>query len=347
MILRWTWLLLLLLATSGARAHVTTTGLATMELRKNEVIYSLSVIATDFPDEVRGSLLAAADGDRPNAERIAAVMREAVVVRTGDRRCEPGRTRIQGSQTGETRIRLELALHCPASGAALVLRENWQPLFGEHYRTIVSLRGEAGSREYVLGEGAHEAQLELNAPASGWSGFLLLGVEHILTGFDHLLFLLALLVNQRRVWPVVRIVTAFTVAHSVTLSLAALQLIAVGGRIVEPVIAASIVWVAVENLLFAGSAWRRVLVAFVFGLVHGLGFAGALGELGLAGMPLVRALIGFNVGVELGQVACVVVFLPLFVWASRPPALARLPQAASVLVAVMGAFWFVERVFFD
>lgn len=340
-------LVLLLLAAGAARAHVMSTGLATVETRDDEVVYALTVLATDLPEDAARGLSNAADGDLANAERIAMVMREAVSLKAGTEPCRAGRTRIQGSQTGDGKVRLELAFTCPSQGGTLTLAEDWRPLFGQHYRSIVSARGPQGSREHVLGEGGREARLDLAAPAGGWTSFLRLGVAHILTGFDHLLFLLALLVNQRRAWSVVRIVTGFTVAHSVTLSLAAFQLVAIPSGIIEPAIAASIVWVALENLLFRGSEWRRALVAFLFGLVHGLGFAGALTELELGSGALVRALVGFNLGVELGQVAAVLAVLPLVIWASRPAAMARLPQAASVLVALMGAFWFVERVFFS
>jgi len=319
--------------------------LASVEAREGEVVYALTLLTDDLPEAVARGLQNAADGDRPNAERVAELLRGSVTLKAGSEICQAGRTRIQGSQTGDGKVRLELSFVCPAQGGGLTLAEDWRPLLGEHYRSIVSVRGAQGSREYVLGEGAREARLDLSAPAGGWADFLWLGVEHILTGLDHLLFLLALLVNQRRAWSVVRIVTGFTVAHSVTLSLAALKLVGVPASIVEPAIAASIVWVAVENLLVRGTEWRRALVAFLFGLVHGLGFAGALGELELGGGALLRALVGFNLGVELGQVACVLLVLPLIVLLSRPPALARLPQAASVLVALMGAFWFVERVF--
>lgn len=347
-LLRFVIAIALLLATTGhARAHVTATGLATVEIREEFVLYSLTLLLNDLPELSAHGLSAAADGDRPNAERVAALMREAVSLTAGEETCRAGRTRIQGSQTGDGKVRLELDFACPKHGAGLTLREDFRPLFGEHYRSIVSARGAQGSREYVLGEGGREARLDLAAPAGGWGDFLRLGIEHILTGFDHLLFLLALLVNQRRVWSVVRIVTAFTLAHSVTLSLATINLVALPDRIIEPAIAASIVWVALENLLFKSAEWRRAGVAFLFGLVHGLGFAGALRELELSGGALVRALVGFNLGVELGQVACVAVVLPLIAWASRPAALSRLPQAASIVVALVGAFWFVERVFFS
>ena len=111
--------------------------------------------------------------------------------------------------------------------------------------------------------------------------YLGLGVEHIIGGIDHLLFLLALLALATSLWQTVKIVTAFTVAHSITLSLAALGLVDVPSSIVEPLIAASIVWVAVENLVAPAGAARRWLIAGAFGLIHGLGFASALVELGL------------------------------------------------------------------
>ena len=133
-----------------------------------------------------------------------------------------------------------------------------------------------------------------------------------------------------------KIVTAFTVAHSITLSLAALGLVDVPSSIVEPLIAASIVWVAVENLVAPAGAGRRWLIAGVFGLIHGLGFASALVELDLAARRLVRALVGFNIGVELGQLAFVAVVMPPLVWASRPGRLPRLPQILSVIVALVG-----------
>ena len=144
-------------------------------------------------------------------------------------------------------------------------------------------------------------------------------------------------------WQTVKIVTAFTVAHSITLSLAALGMVDVPSSIVEPLIAASIVWVAVENLVAPAGAARRWVIAGVFGLVHGLGFASALGELALPRDVLLRALVGFNIGVELGQLAFVAVVMPPLVWASRPGRLPRLPQILSVIVALVGAVWLVER----
>lgn len=335
-----------LLAAIAAQAHVTSTGLATVEATDDAVRYRLQLSPNDLSVDLAAALMQAAEGDAKVVGRLLPAMHAAVQLRAGTEPCRPGASSIAWA-ADIAKLRLQIEFSCPTAGAALTLNEDWRPLLGEHHHNIVSVRDGASSREYVLGPESREARLDLAAPGGGWSGFLALGIEHILTGLDHLLFLLVLLVNQQRMWSVVRIVTGFTLAHSLTLSLAAVGLVSLPGHIVEPAIALSIVWVALENLFFTGTEWRRTLVAFLFGLVHGLGFAGAIGELQLAGAALAKALVGFNLGVELGQIACVALVLPLIVWASRPPAMARLPQAASVLVALMGGVWFVERVFFS
>lgn len=177
------------------------------------------------------------------------------------------------------------------------------------------------------------------------SAFVVLGVEHIWTGFDHLAFLLALLLVATSVRQMLGIVTGFTLAHSVTLSLAALGLITPSAAVVEPAIALTIAYAGLENL-WKPSATRRFVVTAVLGLIHGFGFAGMLAELGLPRDNLLAALLAFNGGVELGQAAVVVVTLPALLWVSRRPAWsARVVPALSVAVALMGVLWFVERVF--
>ncbi len=170
------------------------------------------------------------------------------------------------------------------------------------------------------------------------------GIEHILTGWDHLLFLLALLLGLRRARPLAAAISAFTVAHSITLALAARGLVAAGPRWVEPAIAASIAFVAVENLGRepASHRWR---MAFAFGLVHGLGFAGALRQLTVSRDRLVPTLFGFNLGVELGQLCVVALVLPLLALTlrgrRREPEIVR---ALSVAVGAAGAIACVARI---
>jgi HupE / UreJ protein len=117
--------------------------------------------------------------------------------------------------------------------------------------------------------------------------------------------------------------------------------------VVEPLIALSIIWVAVENVLGAGRLWRRFAVTFVFGLVHGLGFADALSPLALTGWPLVRALAGFNLGVELGQMIAIVLVLPIMLVIGRLASAVLVYRYASLAVAAAGAYWLVERIGFE
>jgi hypothetical protein len=177
-----------------------------------------------------------------------------------------------------------------------------------------------------------------------------LGIEHILLGVDHLLFILGLLLIVRGPWMLVKTITAFTLAHSITLALAALGLVAVPSRPVDAAIALSIMFVGAEILRArqgrAGlTASRPWVVAFAFGLLHGLGFAGALTELGLAPREIPLVLLFFNLGVEIGQLMFVAAFLAL-AWALRqlqvswPRWTAPLPAYA---IGTIAAFWFIER----
>jgi hypothetical protein len=331
--------------TVSAAAHVTSAGLATLDLDGGKLLYRLTVIATEVDDQGGRLLATAADGDRAAAERVAGFLRDYARFSIADEPCRPGRISIRGAGTGDDKVVLEMALSCPKATGALAIRDDWPEVMGAHFQTVLSVRVPGRpSVELVFLEDRRAATLDLAAAApTGWFAFIAMGVEHILGGLDHLLFLLALLALARGLWQTVTIVTGFTVAHSITLSLAVLGVVDVPSRIVEPLIAASIVWVAVENLVAPSGIGRRWLIAAGFGLIHGLGFASALTELDLSRDALVRALIGFNVGVELGQIAFVVVVMPPLAWVSRSGRLPRLPQVLSVLVAAAGAVWLVLR----
>jgi hypothetical protein len=178
--------------------------------------------------------------------------------------------------------------------------------------------------------------------ATAWS-MIKLGVEHILTGWDHLLFLLGLIIVGGSVRSLVGVVSAFTVAHSITLALAATGVFAPSPRLVEPAIALSIAYVGVENF-FVQDASRRWRITFPFGLIHGFGFAGALREIGLPHGQVPVALVSFNLGVELGQLGVLAVALPLVMTARRAPAFgSRGVRAVSSMIAVAGAVLFVAR----
>jgi len=178
--------------------------------------------------------------------------------------------------------------------------------------------------------------------------FLLLGVEHILTGYDHLAFLLALLLAGGSLRHNAKIITSFTVAHSLTLALATTGVLNIPPAMVEPVIAASIIFVGLENL-FRRRIAERWVVTFVFGLIHGLGFASALRELGIGGfrVGVVIPLFSFNLGVELAQITIAALVLPL-VWRleQRPTFALRHVPALSLVITFAGVYWFLTRTIF-
>lgn len=195
--------------------------------------------------------------------------------------------------------------------------------------------------------GHEDATIRLGAPAvwQAAGGFVLMGIEHILTGYDHMLFLISLLMVGAALPQLLKIVTAFTVAHSITLSLAVLGFVDLPSRWVESAIALSITYIAAENVwrgrASLGSRW---LVTFGFGLVHGLGFASALTELHLPRANLAASLVGFNLGVEIGQVS-VILLATLALDAIRQCGWAPVfRRSVSVAAALTGLVWFAQRV---
>lgn len=184
-----------------------------------------------------------------------------------------------------------------------------------------------------------------NTASTGLARDIWLGVIHILGGLDHVLFVLCLLLATSTLRKLAVVITSFTVAHSITLVLGAMGLVVVSPRLVEPVIALSIVWVAIEGLM-RKDPQARPAAAFGFGLAHGLGFCSVLMGLGLTGGELGMALVGFNVGVELGQLAVVVTVWPLWIWAQRhrPQLAAKGRRVLHVLVALVATLWFFERI---
>lgn len=178
--------------------------------------------------------------------------------------------------------------------------------------------------------------------AQSWS-FFVFGIEHILIGFDHLAFLLALLVAGVAWRRVVATITAFTIAHSITLLAAALGVLRLPSLLVEATIAGSIVVVAAANLLQGRRPAHRWPLAFAFGLVHGFGFAGVLADLRVGGDAALLPLVTFNLGVEVGQLAFALVVVPLLAFAARRPWGRRVPGVVSIAVGAAGLFWLGQR----
>jgi hydrogenase/urease accessory protein HupE len=174
--------------------------------------------------------------------------------------------------------------------------------------------------------------------------FVPLGVEHILTGYDHIAFLLAIIVIELSIGQILKIITAFTVAHSITLLLSALQIVRVNPAMVESVIALSICYVALENI-FKKKADYRWLITFGFGLIHGFGFASALRELIMGKSNLLLSVLSFNIGVEMGQLMLLCALLPILYLLKKQIGYRIVTVSTSAGVFVMGFAWLIERVF--
>jgi hypothetical protein len=200
----------------------------------------------------------------------------------------------------------------------------------------------AGSSEQIYYSGSTQGVLAVVRT------FIPAGIHHILIGPDHILFLVGLLLLGGTWLALVRIVTAFTIGHSITLSLAALNIVIPPARVIEPAIALSIVFVGADNLVRGSGRDLRAWAALVFGLVHGFGFANVLREFGLPARALGWSLFSFNFGVEIGQLGVVlVVATALAVIRTRSDAAgSRVAIAGSVVVIAAGVYWFIERVFF-
>mgnify|MGYP003111194629 FL=1 len=217
------------------------------------------------------------------------------------------------------------------------------------------IAGGGSSPAFALAGGNDQTGLQ------AFAGYIPVGFDHILPkGLDHILFVLGLFFLSTQLAPLIWQVSAFTLAHTVTLAAGALGLVSVPGSIVEPLIAASIVYVAVENIFARGLTRWRPFVVFGFGLLHGLGFASVLAEFGLPQEQFVPALIGFNVGVELGQltvIAMAFILIWLGVFAARRAALAGVEElvteypvmfravsvTGSLVIALIGVWWVIER----
>jgi hypothetical protein len=178
-----------------------------------------------------------------------------------------------------------------------------------------------------------------------WFDYIYLGMKHIIPlGLDHVLFVLALFLGTRSFKQLLCLVTGFTAAHSVTLALASYGAIKVSAAIVEPLIAFSIFWMALENILFRQPGFWRFATVFIFGLLHGLGFAQALRELGLPSDSFITSLISFNVGIELAQISVVVLAFVLVGWVhSKDYWRRRIVIPASTIIAIVAFYWTVSR----
>lgn len=311
------------------------TGYAAIEIAGNGLRYQLTL--SQWP----AAFLAQVDGDIAQATaRLPAALAATLKISNHDEACAVANARIEGQSGVKEGVTAVFDVVCRSPVAQLTITDNSFDVLGADVHTLAKISWPTGSSQFAFATETRRLDLQIAAaaatPPSGFGSFFSLGLWHILEGYDHLMFLLALLLAPASGWTVVRIVTAFTVAHSVTLALTALDLLQLPGPLVESAIAASIAFVAAQNLRARASAAHRVGITALFGLIHGCGFADILRETGLPEGQLLTSLLGFNLGVEAGQLLVVLPLVPALRWLWRRPPGLRLTRALSLLLCAAG-----------
>lgn len=244
----------------------------------------------------------------------------------------------------------DILFTCPSGSRALFLDYRLFFEIDEEHSALITLEfGETAGSQIVFNTYSASLGFDLQNQTSAnllerLTRLIILGAEHILIGIDHILFLIALLIGIPRLVPIIKLATAFTLGHSMTLGLAWYGLFEIPGSIVEPIIAASILYVACENLLRGNPLNHRWVTALLFGLVHGLGFYGALTELNLDTEHAALVLFGFNLGVEVGQILIIAMILPILILIRDREYFRSTIRIASVFMIVIALYWVAERV---
>jgi hypothetical protein len=291
---------------------------------------------------------------RAHFDGLGGRLLEGITLAFDGRRVTPRVAAVEIPAVGDTGVErltvIRLAGEIPPGSTSFSWR--YAPGFGESALRLAGPDGAILRADWlVAGEQSAAYRLDpalvpARSTAEVFRDYTVLGFTHIVPkGLDHILFVLGIFLLSVRWRPLLLQVTAFTLAHSITLALALYGVVSLPAAVVEPLIALSIVCVAVENLLVSELKPWRVWVVFGFGLLHGLGFAGVLTELGLPAGDFLPALIAFNVGVELGQLAVIGLALLLVgIWfRNRPWYRARIVLPGSALIAAIGAWWTIER----
>lgn len=343
-----------------AQAHDPGLSTATFTLGADKLKVALGFSATDAAAIVNASQPSGQLIQKAEPTQLAARLRElaprAFEIKFDGAPVTPTSAQASFDDANNVTVRLDFE-HPPFS--KLSVRSLWFGSLPLGHREIFSLQKPGGETlaERLLSAHSDSLSVEIGDTAAGESSppknsfldFLAMGVKHIWTGYDHLLFLFGLMIVTRNFKSSVKIITCFTIAHSITLAVATLNLVEISSRVVEPLIAASIVYVGLENIFSRGEPKGRWVLTFAFGLIHGFGFATVLRELGVGanGSSLAVPLISFNLGVELGQIAVAALVLPLiWKWRTRPGFAHRWVPAASTALTLLGGFWFVQRVWF-
>jgi hypothetical protein len=360
------------LVPSAAQAHEgAPTSFASITIAGTRVLYSLTTSGQPLTQigPAGEARLGSQGATQADPARMATLIAQHLRIEADGRRCLPGATDFVPPSPPRLSTTYNIEFRCDAPIGKFRVTDDSFDVLGRGAHTLLRLsvqgREEPLASAILLADEMRSAGFEIGPPDGGSAasepghrapgtetaggspraaiGFLPLGIRHILEGWDHLLFLLVLVLPGGSPGNLVRIVTAFTVAHSLTLAAAALELISVAAAPVEALIALSVAWVAAENLARVRPMSRRWAVAFAFGLIHGLGFSTVLRDIGLPRDALLASLMWFNLGIELGQLLVVLMLVPALVWLGRLRPGKLVPHVLSGLVFVASVVLLVQR----
>jgi len=341
----WLGLVLACMPWAPVEAHVLARSESQLVVRGREVSAHLTFNLLDFPGVDRnGDQVVTQEEFAPAFDRVYAVILEHYFLSSSG---PPVRiTRDKYGVVDEHVLMLDLTYVFPQQVLALEMTSTLPDVLGPGHVHLATFILNGRLQEQIL-DNRNRTVFFTQTSGTRWQTlgrFVWLGIQHIATGYDHLAFLLGLLIATASLRSLVKVITSFTVAHSITLALATFNVVVLPSRFTESMIALSILYVAVENLVRKRTIDRWKLT-FLFGLVHGFGFSNVLREMQLPRADLALSLFSFNLGVEIGQIVFVVLLFPLTDDLIRS-GWTKLRPAVSIAIGLLAAFWFIQRAFF-
>jgi hydrogenase/urease accessory protein HupE len=327
-------------------------GLSSAEVVLNEKGVDISITFALQDTESFAPMDKDGDAEVSNQERetakpeVAALIAKELAVTLNNQNVKPFAIE---NVTFDAQNNAHLLFHYQPAATSLKMQLLFLNKLADGHKQVVTIKDATGKNlsEKMLTQqdNSIELNLEDGEKSSMFKDFFVLGIEHILTGYDHLLFLFALLIVTHRFWSAFGIITFFTIAHSITLAIAGMNLFTIPSTIVEPLIAASIIYVGAENLIVKKPKGRKYLT-FAFGLIHGFGFAAVLQEMNITSIEtgILVPLFSFNLGVETGQLIVTSISLPIIWWLHTKPLIEKyFVTVCSTIVCLAGGFWLIER----
>jgi len=332
-----------------AQAHQGgTTGFASIAIGDTSIRYSLTLSDIPMPSLLAEQMGFGQPGVTPDYRPLAKAVAEKIRFINSGEACVAAPGQIIPPSAAAMTVTAIVDFVCPGEIRELGIHDDLFDVAGPNLHTLARIEWPGGVQQFVFASEARETTVSVGASSEAVraaGSYFPLGVAHVLSGYDLLLLLLVLMLRGGGWVRPLGIIAAFAAAHSVTLALAAYDFLTIPDRLTGVLVAASIAYVAAENLFPKYAISRRWIVSLIVGLVHGVAFAQALREIGLPRENLAASLLNFNLGIEAGQAFVVLLIVPLLVLIRGKPWEPKLVTTISAIVLAVGLFLFVERVF--